>query len=221
MKDVGSEGSTKAMTSETDCREWRLNGPPRTWGMDGTSKVGARGQAMHGIGHGWITKDVWIWMAMQDMDGPLRTWTPKHAVQDSPTRSFFSLLDLPAFPLAHSRAKKAIVVLLKEKKKHQEDRRKKCGSLVSNEHSREREEGCEMCAGDERKPGPACGVQGEKLITASEGWLCPWVQGCSCHTGRIFYLRHLAVEIVPFISAELAFHVTRVVSLGLCLSPSG
>lgn len=78
-----------------------------------------------------------------------------------------------------------------------------------------------MCAGDERKPGPACGVQGEKLITASEGWLCPWVQGCSCHTGRIFYLRHLAVEIVPFISAELAFHVTRVVSLGLCLSPSG
>lgn len=93
--------------------------------------------------------------------------------------------------------------------------------MVSNEHSREREEGCEMCAGDERKPGPACGVQGEKLITASEGWLCPWVQGCSCHTGRIFYLRHLAVEIVPFISAELAFHVTRVVSLGLCLSPSG
>lgn len=121
MKDVGSEGSTKAMTSETDCREWRLNGPPRTWGMDGTSKVGARGQAMHGIGHGWITKDVWIWMAMQDMDGPLRTRTPKHAVQDSLTRSFFSLLDLPAFPLAHSRAKKAIVVLLKEKKQQEKN----------------------------------------------------------------------------------------------------
>lgn len=67
-----------------------------------------------------------------------------------------------------------------------------------------------MCWGREETRSCMHGVQGEKLTTASER--C--ARGCGAavaQTGRILYLRHLAVQAVPSISMELTFHITGVV----------